>query len=219
MLTKSFIIILAVAFVGSFLVFFLVTWLTSPDPQAGATELAQSAEADALQAEVEVAQLPGDQIILQLKESQLDELATELRMRVLELEKREERIVEQENRLQLAEKILAKRADALAELSAQLVAPIEVLKNTLDELRKTRIVIARNEVAGLQRAAATYDKMASDASSKILAEMCSGNGIDKVVKILNYMSERNVANLLAEMTDKSLAAKLTAKMLTIQTES
>ncbi len=223
MLTKKRIIILAAGLTGSFLITFLITWLFTPVPQAGGTGQLESAESatPTLQTNTELlaAQLPDEQIRLQMKESQLDELITELRMRLQGLQKREDKLIEQEKRIEMAEQTLTERAKGLAELSAQLLGPIEDLKKTLDELKKTRIVIAQGEVAGLQRTAATYDKMASDASSEILAKMCSDGSLDKVVKILNYMSERNVANLLAEMTDKSLAAKLTAKMMTIQTES
>ncbi len=230
MLTKKRIIILAAALTGSFLITFLITWLFAPVPQAGGTEQVESAESvnpaaqtntELLQIKTELltAQLPDEQIRLQMKESQLDELITELRIQLQKLQKREDMLIEHEKRIQMAEQILAERAKGLTELSAQLVGPMEDLKNTLDELKKNRIIIAQNEVTNLKRVAAVYDKMGTDSSSEILAEMCSGNKVDEVVKILRYMSERIVANLLAEMPDRSLAAELTAKMKTIQTES
>jgi flagellar motility protein MotE (MotC chaperone) len=52
----------------------------------------------------------------------------------------------------------------------------------------------------------------------ILSGMAANKQLDDVAKILFYMSERTSAKMLAEITDKVVAAQLTEKMQKIREE-
>jgi len=49
-------------------------------------------------------------------------------------------------------------------------------------------------------------------ASQTIVEMCGANQIEDAVKLLLYMNERQAAKMLAEMSNKPLAAELSLLM-------
>jgi flagellar motility protein MotE (MotC chaperone) len=96
------------------------------------------------------------------------------------------------------------------------------LKEERDKLIASRITVEAAEKANLVSVAATYDKMDSASASQIFSNMskmgaAGAGGIDEVVKILYYMTERTKAKVLAEMvsSEPQLAAVLSQRLKTI----
>ena len=90
------------------------------------------------------------------------------------------------------------------------------LKESQAELEKTRTAIAKDEEVNLKRVAAVYDKMDAVAAARILEGMNKNTQDTDAVKILHYMTERSVAKVMAEFTDKSVAARLCEQMKRIK---
>lgn len=154
--------------------------------------------------------------LLHPKERQMDELIIDLQQRLGECRTKERQLKEWESRLQIAQAGVDKQAQELEQLRIDLLAPYNRLKEARSELLQTRITIQAQERTNLQQVAAVYDKMDSAASSKIIADMCTTNQIEDAVKLLRYMGERPVAMLMSEMTDKSLAARLSLMLKRVQ---
>lgn len=152
------------------------------------------------------------------KAKHLEELIKELRLRIAECREKESRLEQREMRIGLAEELLKKQAKELESLRMELVAPLTQLKEAKAELERTMVVIARQEEANLKKTAAIYEKMEPAAGGAILSQMCANQQEQDVVKILHLMSERSAAKVLAEMPDKSLAARLSEKMKRIGRE-
>jgi len=208
---KQLILLLAVA-VGSFGAAFLVTYLIGGKPAAPRQPVDQGLE----NAASGQARSAGEAVVPQ--KAQLDDLIKQLQYEIAEYRRKKRQLNEWEHQLRIARQDLEQQVRELEDLRVQLVAPLNSLKEALDELRVSRILVAKEERENLKRMAAVYDKMDSVASSGIFAEMCKSNRINDAVKLLNYMSERPVAKLLAEMPDKALVAKLSEKLGKIREE-
>lgn len=151
-------------------------------------------------------------------QEQVADLVQELRMRLNEVQRREARLSEQEKRIQMAEEGLQRRAKELEAVRMELIGPMTRLKEAMAELDKSRVKVSAEEKLNITRIAATFEKMDAEGGSGILTGMCVNNQTDDVVKILYYMSERSSAKVLSAMTDKGLAARLTAMMQKIREE-
>jgi len=149
-------------------------------------------------------------------QKEVNELVRELRLRLEEVQRREAELTRQERRVRLAEEALQARAKELEALRMELVGPLARLKEAMAELERSRVKVGQQEKANIQRIAATFERMEAEGGSGILTGICANNQTDDVVKILYYMSERSSAKLLAAMTDKALAARLTALMQRVE---
>lgn len=146
----------------------------------------------------------------------MSELIKDLRMRIADYQRKRRKLDDRERKLALAEGNLKLRAKELEKLSMQLEAPLSNLKDAIAGLEKAQQLVGQQERTALQRVAAVYERMDPVQASTIFSGMCENSQTDDVVKILYYMSERISAKVLGEITDKSLAAKLTAGMKTIR---
>ena len=61
--------------------------------------------------------------------------------------------------------------------------------------------------------------MGGFAGSRILEGMCTNKQEADAVKILFYMQERSVAKVLAEMTDKNMAARLCEQLKRVKEQN
>ncbi|HUU10020.1 MAG TPA: hypothetical protein VM431_05715 [Phycisphaerae bacterium] len=148
----------------------------------------------------------------------LQSLIRDVRAKLRGCEKRETAIGEEERRLTIARQDIEKQAQELEKLRVELATNTSQLKQAHDELQRSRVAIRQEEQTNLKRAAAIYDKMASDAAGRIFESMCKDNREADAVKILHYMTERAVAKVLAAVTDEALAAQLSAQMKRIHVE-
>jgi flagellar motility protein MotE (MotC chaperone) len=166
-----------------------------------------------------VAGVPGGESKLSLRERELHELLRELETRLREAGDRQKALDQREERLAITQELLKKQIKDLEDLQVRLLAPLNTLKEEQARLEKTRLTITQEEQANLKKTAQIYEKMDSAQGSKILADMCKNQQLDDAVKILHYMGERQAAGVLAEITDKGLAARLTARLKEIHQES
>jgi flagellar motility protein MotE (MotC chaperone) len=208
-------IILAVAGIAVFAVSFVVSrGLISPaKTQAAApapTEAPAASRATANEAAAETQTV---------EEKHLYDLVKEVREKVRECQKREQELEEQEKRLQITRQVIDREAQNLEGQRLQLAAALTRVKETQGELEKTRVAIDREEVVNLKRVAAVYDKMDATAGGRILEGMCTNKQESDAVKILHYMQERSVAKVLAEITDKNLAARLCEQLKRVKEQS
>lgn len=199
-------IVLAVAGIGVFAVSFVVSrHLISPAKTQAAAPPAASAPAASKPAAAGDVALEAPPSV---EEKHLYDLVKEVRQKVQDCQKREQGLEEQEKRMQMTRLGLDREAQNLETQRLQLAAALTKLKETQAELEKTRIAIDREETGNLKRVAAVYDKMDAAAGGRILEGMCTNRQEADAVKILHYMTERTVAKMLAEITDKGLAARL-----------
>jgi len=152
------------------------------------------------------------------REKELDELVKELRQRMDLCRQKEIELQQEEKRMDMARRQLRRQAQELETLRIQLVAPLARLKEAQAEMRRTRVLLGKQEQANLKKMAARYEKMKSEAAAEIMTEMCRNNQVDDPVKILFLMSERSAAKVLAAMTDRKLAARLLERMKRIEQE-
>ena len=217
-MSKKKLIILVGLMVLSFGVSFALTSvLTKPAPRPASAD-------DAAKGPTPKGVLPGGIQITAVKEvrpkeQQLQELVQEMRLKSSEYRTKLRKLADREKRLEIAQGLLAQEAQDLEDLRLKLVAQLPLLKEAKAELIQTRIRISRAESANLERLAKTYEKMDAAAGSEILSKMVSHEQEEDAVKILFFMSERSAAKLLAEITDKDLAARLCEKMKKIEKES
>jgi flagellar motility protein MotE (MotC chaperone) len=151
-----------------------------------------------------------------VEEKQLYELIKEVRQKVRECQKRDQDLDEQERRLQVARQLIERESQDLENLRVQVASSVARLKESQAELEKTRTAIAKDEEVNLKRVAAVYDKMDAVAAARILEGMNKNTQDTDAVKILHYMTERSVAKVMAEFTDKSVAARLCEQMKRIK---
>jgi flagellar motility protein MotE (MotC chaperone) len=143
-----------------------------------------------------------------LEEKQLFELIKEVRQKVRDCQKRQEELDEQERRVQITRQLVERESQDLENLRVQVAASVARLKEAQADIEKTRTTIAKDEEVNLKRVATVYDKMEAVAATRILEGMCANKQESDAAKILHFMSERSVAKVLAEFTDKNAAAKL-----------
>jgi len=228
MISKKQIIVLAGAFLGSVVLSFLVSFIlrgrpsAQPAPDIGrATAEAASAaagEAVDLSSQALTKVSGGKQAKIRLSEQQLNELIRQLHSRIREFEQKQQELNEREQRIEITQKQLDQRAEKLQTLRMELVGPINTLKGLLAEMHKTQIAITRQETENLRHIASIYDTMDSTSSSEIFTEMCTNNQMDDAVKLLTFMSERKAGQVLAEMKDKTLAARLSQRLKSVKME-
>ena len=166
------------------------------------------------------ASLPGatpDQSISNAeREAELTALSRELRLKIRSYRKKLDGLEKQEKRVRIAEEMLKKQAEELEAQRMQLVSALPRLREVIAELEGTRVHIAKTEQSNMKRIATMCEKMDSASGSQMLIGMCENNQENDAVKILYYMSERSAGKLLAEITDKTLAAKLCGKLKKVQ---
>ncbi len=216
---KKRIIILAVLGALSFAASYLVSgWLSGrkaePAPQAPGGQ--------AQQGPLEIGEVPTptsvQPVTISMKERELDRLAKELRLKISVYNAKQRELEKQQQRIQLAEGLLAKHAKELETLRMQLVAPLTRLREAKAALEEDRRVIATIDKANLKHIALIFEKD-PEIGGEILAGMCKNKQEeDDAAKILFYMSERAAAKLLAEIPDKDLAAGLCQKLKKVQEE-
>jgi flagellar motility protein MotE (MotC chaperone) len=143
-----------------------------------------------------------------VEEKQLFELIREVRQKVHDCQKRQEELDEQDRRLQVTRQLIERESQDLENLRVQVAASVARLKEAQADIEKTRTAIAKDEEVNLRRVATVYDKMDALAAAHILEGMCANKQEGDAAKILHFMSERPVAKVLAEFTDKNAAAKL-----------
>ncbi len=150
------------------------------------------------------------------REKELTELIREVRLKIRNCRKKTDELEKREKRVRIAGEMLKKQAEELEALRMQLVSPLTRIREVIAELESTRVHIAKNEQSNMKRIAKMCEKMDSANGSQMLIGMCQNNQEDDAVKILYYMSERSAGKLLAEITDKTLAAKLCGKLKKVQ---
>ena len=163
--------------------------------------------------------VPGGEGRLSLREKELQDLIRDLQARLHECDARQKGLDQREERLAITQEVLKKQIKDLEDLQVRLLGPLSTLREEQAKLEKGRLAIALEEQANLKKTALIYEKMDAAQGGKILADMCKNQQLDDAVKILHYMGERSAANIFAEMTDKGLAAKLTARLKEIHQES
>jgi len=214
---KLMLIILAVAGIGVFAASFVVSrYLVSPartQAATSATEAPAAPKGAAASPELALEAAPT------VEEKHLYDLIKEVRQKVQDCQKREQELEEQEKRMQMTRQAIDREAQNLESQRLQLAAALTKLKETQAEIEKTRVAIDREEMANLKRVAAVYDKMDAAAGGRILEGMCTNKQEADAVKILHYMTERSVAKMLAEITDKNLAARLCDQLRRVKEQS
>lgn len=233
------IIIVAAAGLVSFGGAFVFAWLTHPTPEDPSTpseepvvtdpsgQAAPPPQADTVAVDTVTQTLTPTQKTM--TEEQLKDLIQSIRRKMQEYESKMQDLAVQEKRLQIAQDVLKEDIETLTNLRVDLSSTIANLKIERDKLQKSRLEIEESEKVNFISIAATYDKMDSTSASKILLNMCkagqmqnvqtgkAGGSFDDAVKILNYMTERTKAKLLAELanTEPSLAALLNNRLIQI----
>jgi hypothetical protein len=233
-MSKKVIIITGAAGLVSFAGAFMFAWLTRPAPASRgdeseqATPIRQQAESEPSQTEA-IAAGPvgagGSAKKTTMTEDQLENLAYEIREKMQEYNDKLKALEVQEQRLRLSQETLKRDIEELNNLRVELASIVAGLKEQRDKLMKSKLEVAQAEKANLVAIAAAYDKMDSASASKILISMCGGEAaggrgvgagetIDDAVKILNYMTERPKAKLLAELVnaEPKLAAALCQRL-------
>ncbi len=203
----------AASFVGAL----ALAYITTPRPKAPIDANHAEMAATTAPAGGVTAGLVGGDSKLSPKETQLDELIREVRLKMAEVKQREAALDERESRLTIAQDQLKKQAKELEGLQIQLLAPLAAIKDEQEKLEKGRVKVAVDEKVNLKRTAAIYEKMDAASGGRILAGMCEQQ-MDDVVKILFYMTERSAAKILGEIQDKTLAARLTERLKRVKEE-
>ena len=227
-MSKKLIIIAAaglVSFAGAFAVAWFTNPTTAPPPasaevaglRAGAqTGISQPAPTAAPDSEADAVKKQRKTIT----EKQLKDLVYQVREKMQEYNRKLQTLELQEQRLQIAQDSLKNDIENLNKLRVELASIVAGIKSERDMLLNSRVKIAQAEKANLTKIAATYDKMDPEAAAKILTNMSqtqTGRGdrnFDDAVKILNYMTERTKAKLIAAIaeTEPTLAAVLCRKL-------
>jgi flagellar motility protein MotE (MotC chaperone) len=196
------IILVSLAAVTFAVTYAVARWLGATPAPAAAGTTPGGAEGAANAGAAAVQEAP------RIEEKHLYDLIKEVRQRIRDCQKREADLAEQDKRLQMTRQLLEKESQDLETLRTQLTASVTRLKEAQADLEKTRIAIDQKEQANLKRTAAVYDTMDAAAAAKIVEGMCANQQDADAVKVLFYMKERAVGKLLAEITDKGLAARL-----------
>lgn len=227
---KRIIMIAAVGLI-SFAGTFVFAWLTTTSPKNQNSEAEQPIPASH-ETDVKLSQPEGGAISTievadnsemekNMAEKQLKSLIYDVREKMQEYNNKLHELELREQRLQITQDMLKKDINELGNLRIELASMVASLKEQRDKLLKSRVEIAKTEKDNLVSIAATYDKMDPASASKILANMSqmqnSGgdtSGLDDVVKILHYMTERTKAKLLAELvtSEPKLAATLCQRL-------
>ena len=233
------ILLLAVALgLLSFAGAFAFAWLTKPSPEVAASEPNQPIPTIAQESSSQ--QQSTDEVFSMnlistekktktLSEQQLQNLIHDLQVKMREYENKVDSLKTREQRLQMAQNILKEDIGKLKNLQIELSSITANIKSEQDNLLRSKVEIEQIEQANLISIAASYDKMDPTSASTILTNMCisedivteqdmveasTGTSFNDAVKILYYMSERQKAELLAEiaLSEPQLAAILSRKL-------
>ena len=171
-------------------------------------------DADSLQGEVKagLGALPAAMILGNIEkmkpgEKELESLIKELRYKLAEFQRKEEKLDEREKRIEIANQMLKQDAQGLERIRVELAVPLRRLKEQLAELRLERIRVLKREAQNLKMTATLYGGMKDAAAAKILEGMQE----EEAAKILYYMTkdnERAASKILTKM-DPKIARKLT----------
>jgi len=206
---KKRVFILAILGIGSFaLSFGFSVMFNKPQAAEADTRADQTGEPSILPMEL-VAGTVGE---LNPRAQQLESLVRELRFKIEDHNHRERQLLERERRLEMTQEILEEQIREIEGLRVQLTAAVGPLKDAKAQLESTRVLISRQEEEKFRRLAAMYDKMDVTQASRTIAEMCASGQESDAAKLLLYMSERQSAKAIAEITDKALAAQLSLLM-------
>jgi len=226
--SKKLIIITAaglVSFAGAFAAAWFTNPTTAPPPTSAevAGLLAGEQTGISLPAPTAAAYSEADAFTKQRKtitEKQLKDLVYQVREKMQEYNRKLQTLELQEQRLQIAQDSLKNDIENLNKLRVELASIVAGIKSERDMLLNSRVKIAQAEKANLTKIAATYDRMDPEAAAKILTNMSqmqtgrADRNFDDAVKILNYMTERTKAKLIAAIaeTEPTLAAVLCRKL-------
>jgi peptidoglycan hydrolase CwlO-like protein len=226
--SKKLIIITAaglVSFVGAFAAAWFTNPTTAPPPASAevAGQLAGEQTGIILPAPTAAADSEADAFTKQRKtitEKQLKDLVYQVREKMQEYNRKLQTLELREQRLQIAQDSLKNDIENLNKLRVELASIVAGIKSERDMLLNSRVKIAQAEKVNLTKIAATYDKMDPEAAAKILTNMSqmqtgrADRNFDDAVKILNYMTERTKAKLIAAIaeTEPTLAAVLCRKL-------
>lgn len=233
-MSKKLIIIVAAGGLVSFSGAFVLGWLTKPrlasipDVSEQQTLTDSDTVTELSLPELDITNVVGtvsDSEKKAMTEKQLKNLVFEVREKVQEYNDKLQYIKVQEQRLQVAQDTLEKDIENLNSMRIELASIVANLKSERDKLLKSRLEITQKEKDNLVLIAATYDKMDASSASKIFVSMCTSQsrsdevdtkseGFNEAVKILYYMTDRNKAALLGELTssEPKLAAFLTRRL-------
>lgn len=153
-----------------------------------------------------------------MTEKQLKLLVQSMRIKMLEVDEKEQQLNAKAQQIDAARDILQKDVNDLTSLRVELAAAAAAVRQERDKLESLRIQITQEELANLKKTASIYDKMDSASGSKIMIKMSQAEQTDDAVKILNYMAERTAAKMLAEIgtADPNLAAELCDRLQRIK---
>jgi septal ring factor EnvC (AmiA/AmiB activator) len=216
---KKLIIMMAVAAVASFSAAFSVSFLLGKKTAVVSDVNAPPATGSVASGQ-EVFQLPQPQVAASddkkaIIEKQLSSMVYDVREKIRQYETKLKELEQQEKRIKLTQDTLKQDIEQLDNLRVELSNKVAGLKDEREKLQASRVKIAQTEKANLVSVAATYDKMDAASASKILINMSKMTeqsrkdaGLDEVVRILFYMTDRTKAKVLAEMvtTEPKLAA-------------
>ncbi len=153
-----------------------------------------------------------------LEEKHLMALIRELRAKRRERDEREQKLREEEHRLQIVHQDLQKEAQQLETLRGQAAAELAKVKEAKAKLQQGRITIRTDEEANLKKLGAMFDTMDAAEAAKTFEQMCKNNQEPDAVKILHHMTERTTAKVLAAMSDKAAVAGLCEQMKRLHKE-
>jgi len=156
----------------------------------------------------------GYKLTKSMTEKQLKSLIFDIREKMKENKYSEKQLEKREQRMQLVRDTLQKDIDRLETLSTQLTSILTNLKQQEYNLSQTMLKISDIEKVNMQKIAVRYDKMTTEAASKIMINMISNDQVNDVVKIIYYMSERLSGKLLGEIgsTKPELAALISNQL-------
>jgi flagellar motility protein MotE (MotC chaperone) len=136
---------------------------------------------------------------LTVSEGQLKTLIYDLRQKTQEAKVKQKELEQEAERIEITRQTLAEEFQQLNQLRENLNQTLMSLQEKERAIRDSLTEIESVEKLNLQRIAATYDKMDSAQSAKILLTMSSNSQIKDAVKILYYMSERSASKVLGEI--------------------
>jgi len=152
------------------------------------------------------------------RRQELVALIKEVRAKIDEYNRRQMDLDKREKRIGMAKESLDRQAKELEKLRTEIVAPLARLKEVQDQLRASRIVISKEELANIRKIALIYQTKETTAAAETIVAMCKNKQQDDAVKILYFMSERSAGKVLAAIPDRNLVANLYEGMKRIHNE-
>jgi len=199
---KKLIIIVAVLALASFGGTFVMTQMLQPkvEPVMTPEKLKRAEQDKTTLAGIEKTAM-GDRV-------QLGSLIEEVKRLKVKLTRETQALAEREKRIQISAGQLQEAARELESMRLQLAAPLVKLKGLKQELEETRLKITLEETANLKNNAKTLEQMKSDKASKMLEDMCKGSQMEDAARLLHFTNDRTKGDLLSNITDTTVTAKL-----------